>query len=63
MAKTKSTIVTNHSLIKNFSYGKGDVSLVFSLDLNDKKGILDFLELLVDAVDGVREEIKPKEVQ
>lgn len=43
------------SVIKNFKYSKGDMNLNFSLDLDNKKGLENFVELLKVAQEDIQE--------
>lgn len=47
-----------HETMKNFSYSKGGVVLKFTLRVDIKKELKDFLELLREAEKGVEGEIK-----
>jgi len=43
------------SVIKNFKYSKGGMNLSFALDIENKKGLEDFVELLKVAQEDVQE--------
>lgn len=43
------------SVIKNFKYSKEDMNLNFSLELDNKKGLENFLELLKVAQDDIQD--------
>jgi len=53
-SKLKQTTVTN----KTFSYSKGDCNLSFTLNIEKKSELKDFLELLVAAQKEVANELK-----
>jgi hypothetical protein len=48
----------DHVVTKSFSYSKDDVTLAFSLRVDNKSQLKAFEELLVEALAEVREEIK-----
>ena len=51
-------VKTNNTTSKNFSYSKGSVSLNFSLRIDIKQELKDFLELLKVAQEEITKEIK-----
>lgn len=51
------------SVIKNFKYSKGDMNLNFSLDIENKKGLENFLELLKVAQEDIQESIDKLKIQ
>lgn len=59
-SKNKSIVVKNHNNQRNFKYQKGNVSLNFSLNLNIKSEMKDFLDLLNEAATEVKEVIDQK---
>lgn len=48
----------NNKVTKDFDYSQGDVSLRFSLRIDVKKEMKDFVELLKVAIQEVEEELK-----
>ena len=50
-------VTHDHSVTKAFSYEKDGITLAFSLRIDEKKGLKAFEELLVEALEEVREEI------
>jgi len=56
----KKILQTNNTTSKSFSYSKGDVSLKFSLCLDTKQLLKDFLECLEVATLDVKKEINNK---
>jgi hypothetical protein len=53
-----SQVKTDNKTTKNFSYSKGKVSLTFTLRIDVKNELKDFLELLKVAQKEVEEELK-----
>jgi len=51
-------LIINNSLVKNFSYTKGEVSLVFSLQIDTKEKLIDFKGCLEIALEEISEEIE-----
>jgi len=51
-------LIINNSLVKNFSYTKGEVSLVFSLQIDTKEKLIDFKSCLEIALEEINEEIE-----
>lgn len=47
----------NNKVYKNFSYSKGNVSLKFVLEIDKKRKINDFFEILEVAQEDVKNEI------
>lgn len=60
MAKNKAFVEANHTQSKSFSYKKGGVTLSFSLRVDIKQEMKDFVELLERAVVEVGEEFAKK---
>ena len=55
-----SRVTKNHKIPKEFSYSKGKCSLVFTLRIDMKTELKDFLELLKVAQKEVEEELTKK---
>ncbi len=56
----KTTVQTDHTQTKQFSYSKNKVGLNFSLRTDTKTELKDFLELLEQAQKEVKEELDKK---
>jgi len=57
MWKNKKKLQSNNTTNKNFSYSKGDTTLKFSLRVDIKEELIDFLECLNEATNEVKKEI------
>lgn len=57
-SKNKQVLSTNHHVQKNFEYHKGNVNLAFSLFLDVKTDLKDFVELLKKATADVEQVIE-----
>ena len=51
-------LTRGHRIDKTFSYAKNTATLKFTLDIENKKAMEDFLQLLEEAVAEVNEQIK-----
>jgi hypothetical protein len=57
METPNSVVTSNNKISKAFEYKKGEVQLSFSLGLDTKDNLKDFLELLKVAQSDVEEEL------
>lgn len=56
--KMNNKIKTNSKTVKTFNYSKGPITLSFSLTIDTKEQLEDFLELLIAAKEEIELELK-----